>query len=205
MTEDHSKTFISQNAGDLLTDWGELALDQFLDDGLLKDIPFLGSLLKIYKSGVNVKEYLFSKKVEKFLKSLSGVTTQEAKSFNDKINSDPKFKTRVAEHLTLLLDRLDDIEKSELLAKAFSVFIMKAQDFDRFRRIARAIERCMIDDIKKIHVFNTASDAHSDITYDLAACGLIELVQLPQVSGTNAKPVYKITAFGMMFDQLILA
>ena len=145
-----SKSLVSGGGAGLLTDWGELALDQFLEEGLLKDIPLLGSLVKMYKSGANVKEFLFSKKVEKFLNKLSGASKEEVNTFNDKINSDPKFKSRVAEHLTLLLDRIDDIEKAELLAKAFSGFIKGKLTFDKFRRIARAIERCMIDDLKEV-------------------------------------------------------
>lgn len=199
-----SKSLVSGGAADLLTDWGELGLDQFLDEGLLKDIPLLGSLVKMYKSGINVKEFLFSKKVEKFLKNLSGVSEEEVNSFNEKINSAPKFKARVAEHLTLLLDRIDDIEKAELLAKAFSGFIKSELNFDKFRRIARAIERCMINDLKEVHNFKKSSDAHSEITYDLAASGLIELVHLPSIPGPGAKPKYKITEFGELFVNMVL-
>lgn len=190
--------------GDLLTGWGEFALDQALDEGILKDIPLLGSLVKLYKTGENVREYLFSRKVEKFLRNLSKVSDEEVKCFNDSIESDPEFKARVAEHLTLLLDRIDDIEKSELLAKAFSAFIKGQLDFDKFRRIARAIERCMIDDLREVHNFERANDAFPEITYDLAACGLVELASLPLIQAPGANSTYKITVFGELFVKVVL-
>jgi len=190
--------------GDILTDLGEVGLDRFIDEGVLNDIPLLGSLVKIYKSGKNVKEYLFAKKVEAFLDNLSDFTSDEVEKFNSEIDSDPEYKSRVAEHITLILDRLDDIEKSELLAKAFSSFINGTIDFDKFRRIARAIERCIIDDLNTVHNFERANDAHNDITYDLAACGLISLVQLPLIQGPEAHPTYKITEFGELFVDVVL-
>lgn len=203
--ETFSKALVGGGADDLLIDLGEMIIDSFLEPGLLKDIPLLGDLAKIFYTGKNVREFLFSRKVEKFLRNLPAVTEEEVNSFNDRIESDPKFKSRVAEHITLSLDRLDDIEKSEYLAKAFSGFIKSKIGFDQFRRIARAIERCMVDDLNEVHNFERANDAHAEITYDLAASGLIELVQLPTISGPGAKPLYKVTDFGELFVRIVLA
>jgi len=200
----NSKSLITGNIADLLTDWGELAIDSNLADGVLKDIPILGSLVKLYKSGENVREHLFSKKVEKIIKNMSGVSEEEVSKFNYQINSDPEYRTKVAEHLTLLIDRLDDIDKSEFLAKAFIGFSTNRVDFNKFKRLARAIERCMVEDLREVHNFERANDAYSDITADLAACGLIEMVQLPQVARDDVKPMYKISKFGELFVKVVL-
>ena len=42
-------TIASDKITDLVTDSGELILDNVLEDGILKDIPLVGSILKIYK------------------------------------------------------------------------------------------------------------------------------------------------------------
>ena len=201
----HSKstTLTTKGFGGLAKDYGELAIDSVLNDGVLKDIPILGTLINLYKSGANVKEYLFSRKVENFIDNLESFSQEEVEKFNNTIEHDPKLKARVSEHLTLLLDRLDDMEKSRFISMVFSAFLKQEIDFAQFRRLARAIERCMIDDLREVHNFERANDAHSEITYDLAANGLIELVGLPSVPAPEAKPMYKITDFGELFVKIV--
>jgi len=44
-------------------------------------------------------------------------------NFVRKLGSDPKQRKATGEHLLLLLDRLDDISKAELLARAFAAYV----------------------------------------------------------------------------------
>jgi hypothetical protein len=202
--DNDSKSLAIGNLGSVLSGLGEVALDSFINDGIAKDIPILGTLTGLYKSGINVNEHIFHKKVERLINNVSNLSKDEINDFNLHFESDREYQIRVAEHLTLIIDRLDDLEKTKLLAKAFSGFIRDKIDFVQFRRIARAIERCMIEDLKEVHNFERANDAFSEITYELAASGLIELVQLPQVSAPDVKSMYKITEFGELFVQTVL-
>ncbi len=205
MTKDNdSKSLAISGLGSIATDLGEVALDSFLIDGIAKDIPILGSLVGLYKSGVNIKEYIFRKKIEGLINNISKISADELSSFNAQFDNEPDYRVRVAEHLTIIIDRLDDLEKTKLLAKAFSGFVKSKINFEQFRRIARAIERCMIEDLKEVHNFERANDAHSEITYELAASGLIQLVQLPLTASTEAGGTYKITEFGELFVQIVL-
>ena len=103
-----------------------------------------------------------------------------------------------------LVDRIEDIEKSSLLGRAFTSFTRGTLSFESFRTIGRAIERCMLDDLRENHQFDHANDAHSEIVHDLTACGLITMVQLPAILGPDARPMYKITEFGELFGDVVL-
>lgn len=186
------------------TDFFEIALDSVLHDGVAKDIPILGALTNLYKSGVNIKEHIFKKKIEGLINNISDITEDEIEKFNYQFENDPQYSIRVAEQLTIIIDRLDDLEKTKLLAKAFTGFVKRKIDFEQFRRISRAIERCMIEDLKEVHNFERANDAFSEITYELASSGLIYLVQLPQIAAPEAKSMYKITEFGELFVEIVL-
>ena len=203
--DDNPKSLAKSGLTSVATDWGEVAIDSVLNDGVAKDIPILGSLVNLYKSGVNIKEHIFYKKIEGLIDNISNITDEELSNFNSQFDNDPDYRVRVAEHLTIIVDRLDDLEKTKYLAKAFSAFVKRKIDFEQFRRIARAIERCMIEDLKEVHNFERANDAFSEITYELAASGLIQLVQLPQVSAPMAKSMYSITDFGELFVQIVLS
>lgn len=199
-----SKSLAIGSLTDVYSGFGEIALDAFFRDGVAKDIPILSTLTGLYKSGVNIKEHIFQKKIEGLINNISDISEEEVSKFNYQFENDPDFSIRVAEQLTIIIDRLDDLEKTKLLAKAFSAFVKKMIDFEQFRRISRAIDRCMIEDLRQVHNFDRANDAFSEITYELAASGLIYLVQLPQVSAPDLKSMYKITEFGELFVKIIL-
>ena len=58
---------VGDNLKDMIIDSAEIALDNFLEDGVLKEIPFFGSLYKGIKAIIGIKENIFAKKIYKFL------------------------------------------------------------------------------------------------------------------------------------------
>jgi hypothetical protein len=51
---------------DLLLEAAEFSLDSVLDDGIVKDIPVVGAIAKLYGAAVGVQGYIFAKKIRKF-------------------------------------------------------------------------------------------------------------------------------------------
>ncbi len=90
-----------------------------------------------------------------------------------------------------------------MVAKAFSKFLKQSIDFEKFRRIARAIERCMLDDLEKLVNFKNTTTSQPEITYDLASSGLIELTGIPTVQSPETKNTYRITEFGKLFNNIV--
>jgi hypothetical protein len=52
---------------------GCTCLDSFLDNGLVKDIPVLGTIVGLYKSSISISDKLFIKKVLHFLAELKDI------------------------------------------------------------------------------------------------------------------------------------
>jgi hypothetical protein len=67
----------SENLHDILVDTVGLTLDQFLVDGLLKDIPFFGLFYKIFKTTTNIRDAIFAKKLIKFLTQLKDIPIEK--------------------------------------------------------------------------------------------------------------------------------
>lgn len=210
MSSDSPETSLVKSIGksggyDLLTDASELVFDQLLEDGPLKDVPFVGSLVKLYKVGVGAREYLLLKKLRNFLSGLQQIPSSKREEFSKKIEADPEERTRVGEKLFLLLERFDDLKKPELLGKAFVAYIEQTIDFAMFHRIGRAIDRCTVEDLQFVHNFERATDAFSDRAFDLASCGLVEIAAIPTVRGPETKNLYKLTEFGELFVKIVLS
>ncbi|MDE1944537.1 MAG: hypothetical protein KGH97_03555, partial [Patescibacteria group bacterium] len=55
---------------DLAIDYSEIGLDEFFDNGLLKEIPIVRSLAAIVRTGIAIRERFFIKKFVVFLREL---------------------------------------------------------------------------------------------------------------------------------------
>lgn len=203
--EDSLIRSIGKSGGyELLSETTEWTIDQLLQDGPIKDIPIVGGLLKLYKTGAGVREFLFIKKLQKFLFSLKSIPEEQREQFSGKLDTDPKKRSETGEKLLLLLEKFDESEKPDLLGRAFVAYIREEIDFETFWRMGRAIERCMVADLRFVHNFERATDAFSDRAFDLASCGLVELVAMPDIRGPGAKNLYKLTDFGEQFVRTVL-
>jgi len=196
---------ISKSGGtDIATEAGELTLDAFLNGGLIEDVPIIGTLVKLKNVGVGIREYLFTKKLLGFLKSINNVSQEDCDSFADEMDNDIDKKKKVGESLLLLIERMDEVDKAELLGNAFHSYLSSIIDYETFFRIGRAIDRCMVSDLRFVHNYERATDAFPESAFDLASCGLIEMVSMPTIRTDDSRNLYKLTDFGELFIRCVL-
>jgi hypothetical protein len=108
--------------------------------GLDQLIPGLGLLLNLPKTWGGVRDYIFARKVIRFLTSVGEIPLEERERFLAKIEQQGK-RRQLGDTLLLLLDRLDDLEKPEVLARLFAAYMRGRYDFPTFRRLSTALER----------------------------------------------------------------
>ena len=135
---------------DMLADLGEGALDLALDEGALKEIPVVGSLVKLYKIGMGVKEHLFLKKLLRFLHQLYSVSDEDRERFREHLSENPKFRNNVGEKIILLLERADEMEKADLIGKAFAAYLQGRIDYEQFMKMAAGIDRGLMSDLLQL-------------------------------------------------------
>lgn len=138
---------------DIAADVAELALNSRLHEGVLEEVPVFGLLVKGYGVVATIKDRLFLKKVAKFLHGASDITEQEKSRFREKITAEPNFCRRVGENLVLLIDRQDDFDKAIILGKVFAGYITGIIQYDMFLKLAAAIDRTFIGDLKDLESY----------------------------------------------------
>lgn len=158
----------------LVTDYSEIQLDSVLDDGLVRDIPIIRSIVGLYKTTITIRDRIFMKKILLFLAKLQDVDPDKKIKFIEKIAADEKFRDRLGENLLLIIDRLDDYEKAQLLAISFKAYILETIDYATFRNLARSIDRAMIEDLKNLsNYYENLSSVEDDIKQRLYSCDLV--------------------------------
>lgn len=134
----------------------ELGIDAALDTGVLKDIPFVSTVVGIFNVAGTVKDQLLTSKLIRFLNQLSSISMEERVEMIEKLNENDKFAGRAGSVLIEILDRMESEKKPELAAKCFAAYAKEEISFEELRRILLALERVPSFDIEKLVAFSKA-------------------------------------------------
>ena len=68
LSDSFDETIKDSNLAEINADLYEVLIDSFLKDGIVKDIPIIGTILKLSKFSMSLKEHLFLKKIIYFIR-----------------------------------------------------------------------------------------------------------------------------------------
>ena len=190
---------------DAITGLGELTIDAFMKEGVLRDIPILGTLVGLGRAGVAVRDFLFVKKLQAFLVELHKVPDERERFVRD-MDEDQAMRDRVGMHLMVLLERFEETEKARLLGRAFATYLREEIDISSFLRMSRAIDRCLVEDLLLVGSSKVLERARHapHLAADYQSCGFIEVASLPQIPAPEARPYYRWTPFTKQFFGAVL-
>ena len=62
---------LSEEISDIASEYAELGLDALTEDGLFKDLPFVSSIIAVYKIGKSIRERHHLAKLVSFLNEIN--------------------------------------------------------------------------------------------------------------------------------------
>lgn len=130
------------------TEWSEVFLDTLLEDGIIKEIPIISTIIGIGKTGIKINEMLFLKKILYFISQVSDITAEEREKVISEIDESQKYRIKIGEKLLYIIDKCDDHEKAEIIGKLFSVFLKGLISYESFVRCSQVIEKSLIDELE---------------------------------------------------------
>ena len=102
---------------------------------VLSTIPALDVATRMYDLGCTIHNDRILKKIVGFLNGCGKLTEGEKAEFREQLDTDPAYRRRTGENILLILDRLDNFDKTELLGKVFATRVRgeidEATFFDR--------------------------------------------------------------------------
>lgn len=196
----------SSSLTEVTTEIAVAVVDQAFDDGLAKDIPILGSLVKAKAAFGTVRDYIFTKKVAYFLLALSKVPEQKRVAFLTSIAARGE-EQRVGETLLLLIDRLDNYDRAQLLAKVFAAFINERLSMDEFRRLSRVVEQLPPGSMGALRAFYSPNrqgiETGGEFLTQFAGLGLVTIEFYPTAGQGDIGGGYEKTDLGMIYLAII--
>ena len=174
------KSLIDPNLTDAAIEVVESSLDDILDCPAVDDIPVLRSIIGIGKTIVGIRERNLLRQTSQFITTFNAGTIPEEdlNRYQSEMLSDPKKIQNELERVLLLLDATLDVEKSELLARFYRAYVMRAITWETFRELSEVINQLVLEDLRTLEqiaagVAKTTEECGAHRAWRLSALGLV--------------------------------
>ena len=153
------------------------------EDSVLKEVPFVGTAIKLYNIGSKVYEKHSFYKLKSFIKAVN-TNSGEPEELEDrraKFLSNAKFRKQELEYLLILIERYVGFVKPEMLGKLYVAYIDGVIDWNELTMYAEVVDRFLPGDYERLQSadqFITVYNLGSEALLRLMALGL--LVEEPQ-------------------------
>lgn len=143
---------VAGNMSDALIEIGEVGLDAVLQDGLLKDVPILGSIAALCKTGVNLRERNLIRQTAKFITSFNDKSIDQDKleSYRKSIEDDPQRAEKELGRVILLLDRILEEQQAVILGRFYNAYVKGAIPWDKFVELTEVNVRMFLSDFDEL-------------------------------------------------------
>ena len=131
-------------------DLGEIMFDAVLSDGVLKDIPILGTIVGVTKCIKNVSDVCFAKKLIAFLVPIKDVSNDKRAEAIRNWERDKDFRGKVGDTLLGMIERCDDTVKATWLSKLFYELVLKRNLSRLFMRAEKTLSSLSVMDVQAL-------------------------------------------------------
>lgn len=125
----------------------EAVVDTLIGSEILKSIPVVGTAVKLIKGAGQIRDRIFASKILRFLQTLDTVSPQLKEEIRKRVAESPEDGRKVGETVVLLLDRLSEMSKAELLAVLFVAYSYGHVTSSEFQRLSHAVDAAFMDDL----------------------------------------------------------
>jgi hypothetical protein len=117
---------------------------------VLIDVPVIGTAFKVLRGADAFRDKLFAAKISRFLKQLDKIPQSDIEKMRKKIADSPKESEKVGSTLLMVLDKVSDLDKPELLGKLFIAYLDNVISVDDLRRLIHAVDVAFVDDLLEL-------------------------------------------------------
>lgn len=160
----------SDQIKEITKDLTEVAIDTFFNDGILKDIPIVGTFFNLYNLSQNISNSFFTKKILKFLLELNSISNKERLNFIEQLDNENE-SAKIGEKLLIIINNLEDVDKATILGKLFKLAIEGKIEMQTFMRLSYMVDRAYLEDLKVLRDNEYVENIDNDIKHNLSQVG----------------------------------
>lgn len=194
---------------DTSIDYLELGVDTLFKDGVLKDIPIVGSIIGAGKFAYNVADRNTIKQLVVFINEFNRCTINPKKleEHRLKVRANPRNLEKELGRVMIILNRNIDAYKSIIEARFYSAYIESEISWGIFCELCDITERMFLSDINTLQSANRNNGVTLQMctTYRhdrLISIGLLKegpASRRAELDDTNPQYVYVLTEIGRIY------
>jgi uncharacterized ubiquitin-like protein YukD len=143
------ETLADSDLQNVTSDLAETFTDTLLTEGLLKEIPIIGTIIGLTKASISLNERLLIKKLIYFLSELKDINIEKRQQLIDQIEVSEKSRVNVGERLLYIIDKCDDHITARYVAILFSAFLNEKIKYHEFLRGSTIIQKLFLHDLEQ--------------------------------------------------------
>ncbi|MCU7616652.1 hypothetical protein NZ698_05540 [Chryseobacterium sp. PBS4-4] len=147
MEENKLNQIIKSEEFALASDIAEISLDSFANDGIIKDVPIIGTIVKLLNIGNTIGDRIFTDKLIHFLKEIDNLDQEFILKEIRYIDDSEKHNRKVGEKILEIINRIDSEGKPQIIGRLFRNFINKQFSYLDFLKLADIVEKSFYYDL----------------------------------------------------------
>jgi hypothetical protein len=189
--------------GDVIRDYGELAIDTLLTNGLLKEIPLIKTVAAIPQIINDFNNQMLIKKIVHFLLQLGSTSFEERVAFLNTLDGDKRIE--IISNLVLVLGRYEHTQKAELHGRIFAAYVKNEINYFEYMSLVYAITMInvkLLPDLIRFYTVETSVYPPIERIYNLMFLQLIRIDNSPIGTYGGKGPTYKKNKLGMLMVEI---
>ena len=191
LVESFKNTYDSDAAYDTVAQAGDIVADALIDNGVLDGVPIISTLKGLYKATKNYQLYRLMKKMHRFIFVTHDTTLQEREKFISEYAE--KNKENGCEALVAVLERLDTVNKVDILANLIKAKIRYYISIENFIRLTMILDRIPYSDLSELSKYT--KDYYEDGSTDMLLSAGVLYETIFDANDTNK---YRLNSLGTM-------
>jgi len=174
----------------------EVVVDLVTNNPVVKEIPVLGTAVKLAQAAASMRDQIFLNKVKHFIEHLPETTPEQRKRLLK--DDSAKHRERIGNAVFHTIEQADELKKVEYVAAAFASYLAGEIEEGDLRLICHAIRTTFIGELERF--IEGAYDEQEDLQY-LVQCGLANVTYPPITWDGSTKPNLEISKRGQALRQ----
>lgn len=205
-------SLFGSSIADVGIEFAELGIDSILSDGVLKEIPIVGTIVGVGKLAHNVHDRNLLRQTLSFINEFNkgSINPDKIEKHRKKLHDNPKKLEEELGRVLILLDQNIDTIKSIFEGKFYVAYVDEKVSWDEFCELCDITERLFVSDIKNLREAyeNNGVKGNATISYQhdrLNSVGLLEddsrtggLI-LIDIEDEKEQTYMKLTSIGKLF------
>lgn len=172
---------------DSIPDIAEFGIDSILSEGILKDFPFVSTLMGVKNIAQNLYDRNLLRQTLTFVKELNNgqLDNKKKEKYRKKIEDNPKKAEAELGRVLIILNQNIELAKSRILAAIFREYINESIDWRTFCEFSEITRMFFIDDIYDLDtIYHQGPNYLAFLSYGadrLVALGLVKSSAAPAI------------------------